>query len=611
MARKLVTPVQARRGFGFIDIQPDGSVQFNPDVGLSNRGPFPVIDVDSYTFPPASQWGITDETAGVQAALNAAAAASYKATVRFSSRPYKVEGLIWPTSVIIQGAGGNNPFPNAPIIGTVILGTSGYDVFTLEDATNGWQGGIMRGLTIQGGNNGISCLESLGTATHLTLKDTAIKPGAGYAGIYVAPVGTTPQGIERWYLENVSLGYGGGYGFRFYGPNPGQYIDKCVFNNVMSDGPSINCWRIETHESSSLTWINPWIESSGQDGFYFDGGINGWVIINPNSELIGESGAYVATYTTGSITAGSTSLNVVSIGSMAATQNILVAGAGPNGTDLLTTIASVSGLVVTLATAAGTTVANAYVNTGQYDVFRSNSTIAGPVNIVIVGGLGAGTNTLASTRYYVNGTNANAVQLLNTNVGLPSYLGGNGNSVLGGQGPVRMPGPGQDSMNQLLIGNPGLSQACISSPAGQDIILKLLDSTQNFAGSLGYVRVRRADPNRSEIFRIDSEGAILPWTAVAPLGGIYLIPDGTTTPSLQNNGWVMKTANTAATTITNFLNGYSGQTLNLIFGDALTTIANNATISLAGAANFTGAAGNMITFLFDGAVWQEQYRRTT
>ena len=51
MARRLVSVAQARRGFGFIDMQPDGSVQLNPDVGalsvggnVAIKGPRPYID---------------------------------------------------------------------------------------------------------------------------------------------------------------------------------------------------------------------------------------------------------------------------------------------------------------------------------------------------------------------------------------------------------------------------------------------------------------------------------------------------------------------------------------------------------------------------------------
>lgn len=83
-----------------------------------------------------------------------------------------------------------------------------------------------------------------------------------------------------------------------------------------------------------------------------------------------------------------------------------------------------------------------------------------------------------------------------------------------------------------------------------------------------------------------------------------------TTPSV-NGSPIYKSANTAATSITNFGYGTVGQELTVQFGDANTTLVNGANISLAGAVNFTGAIGNIIHFWYDGTVWHEMYRRTT
>ncbi len=68
------------------------------------------------------------------------------------------------------------------------------------------------------------------------------------------------------------------------------------------------------------------------------------------------------TTTTGSITSGSKALTVASTSTFAQGQGISVAGAGAAGVDLVTTIASISGLVVNLVDAAGTTVSSATVS---------------------------------------------------------------------------------------------------------------------------------------------------------------------------------------------------------------------------------------------------------
>jgi hypothetical protein len=65
--------------------------------------------------------------------------------------------------------------------------------------------------------------------------------------------------------------------------------------------------------------------------------------------------------TTGSITAGETALTVASVTGYANGDTVVVTGAGPGGTNLVTTISSISGRVLTLASAATITVKNAAV----------------------------------------------------------------------------------------------------------------------------------------------------------------------------------------------------------------------------------------------------------
>lgn len=78
-----------------------------------------------------------------------------------------------------------------------------------------------------------------------------------------------------------------------------------------------------------------------------------------------------------------------------------------------------------------------------------------------------------------------------------------------------------------------------------------------------------------------------------------------TTPSVAE-GAVFKTANTSATTITNFLDGYSGQEVTIIFGDSLTTVQSNANVKLA--ASFTSTPNDTLKLVYDGALWRELSR---
>jgi hypothetical protein len=78
-----------------------------------------------------------------------------------------------------------------------------------------------------------------------------------------------------------------------------------------------------------------------------------------------------------------------------------------------------------------------------------------------------------------------------------------------------------------------------------------------------------------------------------------------TTPSVAE-GAVFKTANTSATTITNLLDGYSGQEVTIIFTDSLTTIQSNANFKLA--STFVSTPNDTLKLVYDGALWRELSR---
>lgn len=88
------------------------------------------------------------------------------------------------------------------------------------------------------------------------------------------------------------------------------------------------------------------------------------------------------------------------------------------------------------------------------------------------------------------------------------------------------------------------------------------------------------------------------------------------TPSIAG-GDHFKTANTIATTITNFDDpAAGGHRFTLLFGDALTTIQANANIDLMGPLTGvpddddfgTSAVGDIMEFLYDGSKWWEVSR---
>lgn len=90
--------------------------------------------------------------------------------------------------------------------------------------------------------------------------------------------------------------------------------------------------------------------------------------------------------------------------------------------------------------------------------------------------------------------------------------------------------------------------------------------------------------------------------------GIYSAAD--TSPSVYRKSFMVLT-NTGATNITMFDDGVEGQIINFWFSDGNTTLVHDALkIVLSGAANFTGASGNVMQLLYKGGVWYEIARRT-
>ena len=83
------------------------------------------------------------------------------------------------------------------------------------------------------------------------------------------------------------------------------------------------------------------------------------------------------------------------------------------------------------------------------------------------------------------------------------------------------------------------------------------------------------------------------------------------TPSVGNgtsNFFV--TANTLATTITNFTNGYLGQEIRILANDANTTIQHNAGLILRGGANYVMSNGDILSLHRQGSLWREFARST-
>lgn len=85
---------------------------------------------------------------------------------------------------------------------------------------------------------------------------------------------------------------------------------------------------------------------------------------------------------------------------------------------------------------------------------------------------------------------------------------------------------------------------------------------------------------------------------------IITIVDADATPDVSN-GVSYKTANTGATTITSFDNGYPGQKITITFGDTNTTINETGNIDLDGITTRTFKLNEVVRFSYDGTKWRQ------
>lgn len=89
------------------------------------------------------------------------------------------------------------------------------------------------------------------------------------------------------------------------------------------------------------------------------------------------------------------------------------------------------------------------------------------------------------------------------------------------------------------------------------------------------------------------------------IGGPEKFAANASTPSVRTGATMYQTANTAATTITSFADGYPAQEIRVVVKDAFTTFGFAAGGNLSGnnGANYVAAAGDFLRANYDGAKW--------
>jgi len=487
-----------------------------------------------------------DDTAAIQAAVDAASGpgnGEVCGTVYFPPGAYDVgESTFVTLKPCVRIVGASSPHTG---FGTVIQGAGDTDIFRLCEPTQ--QGTpnpdcpayyspyAIENLTLMGGYDQ---LVSRDVSTFVTLRDVMFN-GPVHSCIHVEGC------IEEWRLYNVSM-MGGQYGWHqidnlITGHSCNNtYIDKTTFQDVITGGQTKNNWFMEADLGNVVSWYNPILNMPAEHGMHFDGGFFGFSIIGLNSEGIGFHTE--DNNTTGSITAGTDDLTVADVNRRCVAganhdaiclvagdcpggtcdgwdigDQVTVAGAGGDWSDLVTTIEGVAGLVIDLANNAGTTVTNAPCTTAKWDIINVTNSIAGSAYWSFVNGI---FTDLDGVRYSVNGTGANTFQFLNTigaNASVnPIYDPQMNFSVFGGSLSVRTSDTlNMDAFNRTVF--PGhnsgsavdeTEQTLIRSPDGRDILLALRDSNGNGTGTYGAVLIRRYDPNRTLVFHSNPDDSV-------------------------------------------------------------------------------------------------------
>jgi hypothetical protein len=356
----------------------------------SGTGIYNVLDYE------AAADGVTDDTAEIQAAIDDCSDAG-GGIVYVPAGTYKVTSLTLATSVQLIGAGMQAA---GDAHGTVLLGTAGSDLIVIEPLTGEYI--RISDITLSGGRDAIYS-DELTVNVYLERVHCS---SYSQAGVHIE------GSIERWVLRDVLMS-GGQYGLWHANVegSGGNYMDKCHIDNLRCTGQSINGIRVTVIISNGVTWINPVVEFAGQHGIYLDGGLRGWTFLNLITEGNGSSGK--ANRTTGTINSASNTLTLASGTGWVTGDPVIVKGAGASGTDLNTTATLVSGVTVTTADAATTSVAGVATTNAQYDdVFFDNS-IAGSSNTVFLSGIVGSTGSTEKLRYAINTLDASNVLIVN------------------------------------------------------------------------------------------------------------------------------------------------------------------------------------------------------
>lgn len=458
-----------------------------------------------------------DDLTNIQDAIDAAAATGVQATVFLptTSDYYKVTGtLVLTEKVQLLGDGvawnttgrGARIHSTSTTLPVIQLGNKSTDPGAAYK-----EGFALCNLLITGGLYGIACYYGV---THCDLERVQVTSQAtGGAAVYI-------EGwIEKWRVEHCS----------FFGPTSGTawkhahvngdggfcYMDKVKFCQVEIAGGT-NGMKFEFTVGDQIVFENVHISSTTSHGFYWDGGMGGVAFIACTTEGVGTGGK--SNRTTGTITTGTASLVVASATGYAIADNITVQGAGSFGRDLYTVIDNIAGTTFTLHDNAGTSVTSLGVTNATADCFYFTNSIFAASSASFIGCWLQGEGASGHNRYAVNGATSfgfTFVGCYGDSNDIPVYDPDMVHTQIGGALAWRVPSSvaGHNmrgtSLSSTRAGTGAPKRSMLSTAPGGDLTIVLRDSNDAATGTFGVLEVRKNNPNRDQLFTIDSNNDVI------------------------------------------------------------------------------------------------------
>lgn len=545
--------------------------------------------------------GATDDTAGMNAAFAAAAASGRYVALG----PHTYKGAFVPVSGLdLRGAGGNvrhglgsvliargtEPAltfsvnaSNVFVRNVQIVGTGGHGVAKLGPGQPGhytFEECILSSRRSVVDSAGLFCY---GPLSEVWIRDCLLD---GYRGLDVTLIAAlTPGAISGWEIADSRIGgVKTNMRVRSTGDANGWVIRKLAMasqqQHAVELGGSLARWR----------WYDCYCEEDQASD--------------------GNGGRFL---TAGSIAAGSNQLSVGALSGGSGTpitvgQQVTIEGAGPTGFDLTTTVDSIAGLVCTLAVQASTTVSGVEVTTAMYDTIHALTASEWPEGVGYGGGhlydscfFGAGSG---SNIRYSHSSGGGGIFRNYTSNGSPIYDPYGDAVVIGSsQARVRTSRVLKGSGRGTVLAGHSLSR--ISLNRGQDLDLVFLgDGPNENSGNYGLLNVYPRSSSIAKTLSINPATGDVAGGRFVPLGGVRTLAMNSATPSVAAAD-VWRTANTAATSVTDFTGGASGQVVRVRCGDSNTTVVHGATINTNTGASKALAPGRVYTFVLDGTIWYE------